>query len=275
MFGRIAPRAFADEAGLVVFGDQRFHHREHSLVDRRIDDLAPAGLLAVMQRRQRAHAGERRGERVADADADARRRRRRIADDIAQAAHRLADRAEAGAVRVRAGLAVARDPDHDQARVDRRERRVIQAPFLHRAGPEVLEQEIGLRDQFLQHVLAGALAQVERDRLLVAGDDRPPQRRIAVLLPSPNAHRIALIRRLDLDDLGAHVAEQLTAERPREQRAEFQDAQVGQGAVLEFDGFLHGHRFNDLGLGSMPGKKLYTNWPWNEIMNVMNAVCAS
>ena len=50
---------------------------------------------------------------------------------------------------------------------------------------------------------------------------------------SPHAQRIALPRRLHLDDLGAHVAEQLAAERTREQRAELDDAQIGERTVRE------------------------------------------
>jgi hypothetical protein len=95
-----------------------------------------------VQRRQRAQAGEGCRQLVADADAHAGRRGRRIADDISQAAHGLADRAEAGPVRVGAGLAVAGDPDHDQARVDLREFVPAAAPFLHRARPEILKKKI-------------------------------------------------------------------------------------------------------------------------------------
>ena len=93
------------------------------------------------------------------------------------------------------------------------ERLVTQAPLLHRTGPEILEQEIGLSDQLLQYFLAGRLSQIEGNRLLVARDDRPPQRWLARLLPAPGPHRVTLVRRLDLDDFGAHVAEQLPAER--------------------------------------------------------------
>jgi hypothetical protein len=60
--------AFTDVAGLVVFGDQRLHHGEHSLVERGVHHLSTAGLLAVVQRGQRADAGEGGREFVADAD---------------------------------------------------------------------------------------------------------------------------------------------------------------------------------------------------------------
>ena len=82
-------------------------------------------------------------------------------------------------------------------------------------------------------LLSFALAQVQRDRFLVAADHRPPQRRLARFLPPPDPHRIALARRLDLDDLGAEVPEQLAAERTREQSAQFEHPQVGQGAMGE------------------------------------------
>ena len=105
-----------------------------------------------------------------------------------------------------------------------------QAPFLHGAGAEVLEQEVRFRHQRLQDFLAFGLAQVERDRFLVAGDDRPPQRLAVRLLATPDPHRVALARRLDLDHFGAEVAEQLAAEGTREQGAEFDHAQPGERA---------------------------------------------
>ena len=71
-------------------------------------------------------------------------------------------------------------------------------------------------------------AQVAGDRLLVAGHDRPPQRLAVRLLPAPFAHRVAAARVLDLDDLGAEVAEQLPAERAGQQLAELDHPQVVQ-----------------------------------------------
>ena len=72
-----------------------------------------------MERGERTHAGVHGGERVADADADARGRTVRLADDVAQAAHGLADAAIAGALRVGPGLPVARDAHEDEPRIDR------------------------------------------------------------------------------------------------------------------------------------------------------------
>src|SRR6185436_20246973 len=107
---------------------------------------------------------------------------------------------EAGASRVRPALPIAGDADHDQPRIDLRELVVTAAPLLQRAGSEVLQQEVGFPDQLVQNLLALRLTQIERDRLLVARDDRPPQRFAISLLAAPHAQRIALLRRLHFDD---------------------------------------------------------------------------
>ena len=179
--------ALADVAGLVVLGDERLHHAEHGLVDRA---SRPPGRARCFSRwcsaEQRADAGEGRGQRVADRDADARRRRDRVADHVAQAAHRLADRAETGAPGVGPGLPVARDAHHDEPRVGGGELLVAEVPLLERAGPEILDQDVGLRDELEQESLPLGLAQVERDGLLVARDHRPPERRVALASGGPS-----------------------------------------------------------------------------------------
>ena len=213
--------AFADMAGDRIFRHRRFHIGEHRLVDRRVDHLPLAGLVAVLQRHQCAEAGVGGGERVTDRKAGPAGRAIRLAHDIAHAAHRLADAAIAGAVRIGAGLAIAGHADHDQPLVDRAQRLVIQTPFFQRAGTEILEQEVGFLDQPLDDRLAFLFSQVQRDRLLVAADHRKPERDS---LP-PAAHCIAHLGRLDLDHLGPMVAHQLAAERSRDQLAHFDQPQ--------------------------------------------------
>jgi hypothetical protein len=48
-------------------------------------------------------------------------------------------------------------------------------PFLHRAGLEILDQDVGLLDEPADDLLPLGNAKVGRDRLLVAADDLPPQ----------------------------------------------------------------------------------------------------
>src|SRR3546814_1223013 len=48
---------------------------------------------------------------------------------------------------IRPALAVARDANHDQAGIDRRQGRVVELPPLERSGAKVLEQEIGRSEE--------------------------------------------------------------------------------------------------------------------------------
>src|SRR5947209_6380924 len=51
----------------------------------------------------------------------------------------------------------------DQPREFRRQRVIPDAPFLHRAGLEVLDQHVGILEQLQQHLASRGLRQVERD----------------------------------------------------------------------------------------------------------------
>src|SRR3546814_8281201 len=62
----------------------------------------------------------------------------------------LADRTETGVAGIRAVLAIARHAHHDQTWIDRAQRVPAQAPAFERAGPEVLDDDVGLSDQFKQ-----------------------------------------------------------------------------------------------------------------------------
>ena len=74
------------------------------------------------------------------------------------------------------------------------------------------------------------VAQVDRDRPLVARDRRPPQA-LAVDAHAVAPHDVARSGRLDLHDVGAEIAEQLARERTGDERAELEDAQAGQRGV--------------------------------------------
>ncbi|MNL05973.1 hypothetical protein D3C87_1265920 [compost metagenome] len=232
-FGQDRARAGALVAVDGVFRDHALHDLQHAFVQGAVDHLALTGALAVLQRRQRAHAAVGRRQRVADGYPHPRRGAVRLADDAAPAAHGLADAAEAGARRIGAGLAVTRDPHHDQTRVGLHEIGGGQAPLLQRAGTEVLDQDVGLGDQVTRRLLALGRAQIDGDGILVAGDHPPPGRGLAL---APVAHWIADAGRFQLDHLGAHVAQQLTAEGTGDQLAHLDDLQPVQGAVQRLAG---------------------------------------
>ena len=73
-----------------------------------------------------------------------------------------------------------------------------------------------------------SVAQVERAALLVPRLDGPPERAALVARLPPLAERVGLARRLDLDDLGAHVAEQPAGERPREEHPQLDHPDAGE-----------------------------------------------
>src|SRR5581483_3863948 len=58
-----------------------------------------------------------------------------------------------------------------------------------------------------------------------------PEERIAVDERADRAHEVALPRQLDLDDLGAEVAEQRRGERRADARPEIEDAKPGERAA--------------------------------------------
>ncbi len=99
--------------------------------------------------------------------------------------------------------------------------------LLHDAGPEVVEHDVGGRDQLAQHLLAFGAAQVERQRALVAVERREVEAE-AVAHDALLAHRVAVVDVLDLDHLGAHVREEHRAERAGQDARQVDDADALQ-----------------------------------------------
>ena len=81
------------------------------------------------------------------------------------------------------------------------------APFVQRAGAEILDQHVVVRDQLAEQRLAVGLAQVERDAPLVAVGDLPPQRH-AVLVRREPPQRIAGAGHFHLQHFRAEIGEQ-------------------------------------------------------------------
>ena len=102
------------------------------------------------------------------------------------------------------------------ARVDLLQLVRAQAPFLQHPGAEVLDHHVGLGDQPAQDVLALGLAEVQGDGSLVPGDHLPPQA-VPSLLQAVGAGRVPA-GMLDLDHVGAPVAEQHRGDRARRRR---------------------------------------------------------
>ena len=128
-------------------------------------------------------------------------------------------------------LAERGDAGDHEARVALRGAVRTEAPALERAGPEVLDQHVG----FVDETAAGprrraASDRSSVDRALVAAERLPPQVD-AVLRGSVAAGGVGPRRVLDLDDVGAEVAEERRGQRPGEQRRRVDDAEAGERCV--------------------------------------------
>ena len=130
--------------------------------------LALAGLLALQQRHQDAHRAEDAGGQVGHRDADAHRALAGQAGDRHQPAHALRDLVEAGTLAIRPVLAEARDAGIDQPRIDRSQRRIVDAEAELHVGAIVLHQHVGALHQALQDRHAVGRLQIERHAALVA-----------------------------------------------------------------------------------------------------------
>ena len=151
---------------------------------------------------------------------------------MSEAAEGVRNAGEAGAVPVRAGLAVARDAHQHEAGVHGLQLVRPQAPLLHGAGPEILAEDVGLGDEALEEGSALGLAEVEGDRLLVALLGEPGVAIAARTRRAELAERVAQPRLLDLDDLGAELAEDGRGERPGDEGRKVDDADAVERQLL-------------------------------------------
>ena len=86
--------------------------------------------------------------------------------------------------------------------------RPTEPPFLHRSRTEVLDQNIGLRDELQEKLHPLFLAQIDRDRLPVSTFAEPCQGCVVTLRGRSEApHWIARDGMLYLQDLGAKLAQ--------------------------------------------------------------------
>src|SRR5581483_4718320 len=103
----------------------------------------------------------------------------------------------------RPGLAESGDRAVDEARMLRRQRRVVEAELRQRAGAEVLDEHVGVRDEPREDRAPLGPLEVERDALLVAVDAHEVRALPVHERWSPGARVVALARLFDLDDARA------------------------------------------------------------------------
>ena len=101
------------------------------------------------------------------------------------------------------------------------------AETLHRAGPEVLDQHVGPREQTLEERAIGGQLEIEREALLAAVQRQ--EIRGAILDEGPDAARVgADLGPLDLHDARAEIGEQHRAVRTREHPRQIDDERACQ-----------------------------------------------
>ena len=152
------------DAGLVA--EQRHHRVEH----RDVHLLAATSAFTREQRRGHALRGEHPRHDVGNGHAEAVGRTVGRARDAHKAAFRLHHRVVAGFVAARPRVAEARNRAVDQPRIAFGDRGVVEAELVERAGTEVLDHHVGLREQLLEQRTAVGVLEVESDALLVPVD---------------------------------------------------------------------------------------------------------
>ena len=133
-------------------------------------------------------------------------------------------RAKPGCSPHRPVLAVSRDANQDRAAIELLQLIIAEAPFLQRAGAEILDDDVAFGRKPAQQVAAAVAGEVERHAFLVARFRKPHQRVAAFGVGAETTQRVAGLRRLDLDHLGAELAENGGAVRPRDEGSEIEDA---------------------------------------------------
>ena len=221
-----ADRRIEGMPGEMVAQHEAGHHLEH----RHLDLLALPGAAALVQRGtdlpdrpQRDTAIHEGGGRVA---------RLAAIGHVRQPGngHRALDQVvERGFGRVGSALPVAEQPGVDDARIDRRHRRVVQAQARHRCRAHVGDHHIGRADQIEGGRQPRRLLQVEDQAAFAAVDVQEDRAHARVAHRPDPAHRVAA-GRFDLDHIGPHVAQDLGGVGRHQHARDVDDPHAVQGA---------------------------------------------
>ena len=205
-------RALVEQRG------QRRVHQRHL-------DVAAA---ALGQRRLDPDRGEQAADEVDDGRAGLQRAPVRLAGDAHQAAHGLEQEVVARHAARLLAAPERGDRAGDEAGVDAPDRVAVEVPRRHQPGPERLDQHVRALGQRARQLAVAGVGEVEHDRALVAIE--PEEVRADPVAPRrpPGAGVVARARPLDLDHVGAEVAEQHRRVRAREDAREVGDDQAFQ-----------------------------------------------
>ena len=117
----------------------------------------------------------------------------------------------------------------DDAGIDGGQFVVAEPPALKRARREVADDDVRAFDKATERIGALLLPEVQRQAALaaIAGDERGAAQ---IICGEGNvAARVAYAGQFDLDDIGAHVAQQRGRLRPLDQERRFEHPNAGEG----------------------------------------------
>ncbi len=201
-----------------------------------VDHLPLPRAVAVAQRREDAHGRLEPADHVGHAHADLHRHALGLARQRHDPAVALGHQVVAGLEGVGPGAPIARDRAPHEVRVRGRERLGVEAVAREAPGLEVLHHHVGARGEATDDGLPPRRGDVHRDRALVAVGAQEVGAQIRGALDEgrpPLAGVVAPRRRvLDLEHVGAQIAQHLRAGRPREDAREVEHDEPGERAAV-------------------------------------------
>ena len=200
-------------------------HRKLHVEHRQVDVLAATAALAGHYRGQDAQRARHAGAQIGVRRRRPHRHPVRVAGQAHDAGVGLDVGVERGAVPAGPGQPVAGDRAHDDARVERGERRVVDAQAPGDAGAIVLQHHVGPPHQVGERRLAGGMLEVDHDAALVALVGVKVGR--YALFGDQSAGGVAG-RRLHLDHVGAQIGQQRGRVGPGQHRRQVDQAQPRQ-----------------------------------------------
>ena len=154
-----------------------------------------------------------------------------IARDAHDAGKSLNDLIVGGPARPGAVLSKTRDCAIDDTRVALCEHLIAEPQPLHHLRAEILQHDVRRLDKAQENLLAFVGLEIDRDGLLVRihRDERQPHQVLRHRgIGAEPARKIAALRILDLDDLGAETRKLIAAEGAGQHVGQIEDANAGE-----------------------------------------------
>ncbi|MNR06974.1 hypothetical protein D3C85_1230740 [compost metagenome] len=127
-------------------------------------------------------------------------------------------------------MPIAVHTDIQDARIDGSNGGVIQPQARHGLRPDVVDEHVGIRGEPQQRLAAIGLLEVQHHAALAAIGVQEDATHAGIPAGPDAAHRVAA-GRLDLDDVGAQVAEDLGGIGPHQHRGHVDDAHTVEGSA--------------------------------------------